>query len=106
MNKQDFDNLAERVLLAICQARPDVTAQHLGQQAIKITDEFVKALNLRHMDQARKKTSLTPEEISLLHEKPHPRVIECIKLVRERTNMNLKECKDLVDKARGELGLL
>jgi ribosomal protein L7/L12 len=106
MTKQEFDNLAERVLVALVQVEAGATAHFVAQHAVKITDEFVKALNRRHMDLAQKTTTLVPEEILLLQAQPHPEVIKCIAAVRTRTNMNLKECKDLVDKCRSELGLL
>jgi ribosomal protein L7/L12 len=105
MTKQEFDAIAERVLLALVPNCPDTTAQFVAQHSIKIADEFVKALNRRHMDLAQKTTTLTPEEILLL-QAPSPEVIKCIKLVRDRTNMSLKDSKDLVDKSRVDLGLL
>jgi ribosomal protein L7/L12 len=100
MNKQEFNSLAERVLLAVVASYPEATAQFYGQQAVKITEEFSKSLSLRHAEQAKKKTSLTPDEIALIRE---GNVIGAVGLVKDRTNMNLKECKDLVDKAKDEI---
>lgn len=102
MTKQEFDNLAERVLLAAVSASPSSTAQFLGQQAVKIADEFVKALNARYTSLAKETNSLMPEEIRLIQD---GNVIGAIRLVRERTGMNLKESKDLVDKIRTNLKL-
>ena len=106
MTKQEFDSLAERVLLTLVAGNPGVFNEvFFAQTAVGVADEFVKALNRRHFDLASTK-GLTPEEVLLLHAKPHPHVIECIKSVRDRTNLSLKEAKDLVDKGRAELGLL
>lgn len=106
MTNQEFNSLAERVLVAAVAANPDVTASFLATHAVKVTNEFVKALSARRLSEASKSKVLLPEEVLLLQDQPHPRVIDCIKSVRDRTGLSLKDAKDLVDKARVELGLL
>jgi ribosomal protein L7/L12 len=105
MIKQEFDELAKKVLLVVAEGHNSATAHFIGRFAVEITESFEKALTARHIDLAKKTTSLTEDEIGLLHATP-PQVIECIKRVRDRTSMDLKSSKDLVDKTRIALGLM
>ena len=98
-----FDELAERILLTLL-GSPNLkpaTNKLVCETAVELADAFLDALAVRQVE-ARNFDGLTGEEIGLLE---NNRVIECIKMVRERTGLNLKESKRKVDKMREQLGL-
>jgi hypothetical protein len=104
MTKDQFDGLAERVLLALISASEQGTSSRsLAQGAVDITDQFLKELNNRYVKLAAETKRLMPEEVNLLRDR---NVIACIKSVRDRTQMNPKDAKDLVDAERARLGLM
>ena len=98
-----FDELAERILLTLL-GSPNLkpaTNKLVCETAVELADAFLDALAVRQVE-VRNFDGLTGEEIGLLE---NNRVIECIKMVRERTGLNLKESKRKVDKMREQLGL-
>ena len=99
MRPADFDALAERILHSILRANtgytPPDNAHMLTDTAIRMADEFLHGLKVRHEDRLGD-GFLTPEERELAR---GGNKIRTIKLVRERTGMMLKDAKDYVDKA-------
>jgi ribosomal protein L7/L12 len=107
VTNEKFEMLARRVFLTmLANPNQDTCNSKLPAEAVALTDMFVNALYQRHIELASKTSTLTPEEIKLLHSKPHPEVIRAIKLVRDRTGLSLVDAKHLVDTARRDLGLL
>ncbi len=104
MTPNEFDNLAERILHSIIRSGQWIASNsdaNLINRSISIADEFAEALIKRRVD-LRDHTELTGEEARLCEDK---NAIKAIKMVRERTGMNIKDAKAFVDKARREMGL-
>ena len=101
MTNQEFDALAERILLARLSCDLPVYPDDFAEFAVKTADAFVTQLNQRREAQ-RTSTKLNPEEVRLLE---NQRIIDAIKSVRVRTGMDLKGSKSFVDRERERLGL-
>ena len=112
MTHQEFDALAERLLHSIIrsgllyQKAVQGAVQHqtvTGAIALSIAmaEQFVAATSHRRAG-LRESAVLLLEEILLIED---GNAIRAIKLVRERTGMNLKGAKLMVDRERERLGL-
>ena len=109
MKAEEFDQLAERILHSLLQTERfdanffgDVEAvRAVGVLSAELADSLLTACRDRH-ERVCNRDGLTGEEVDLLR---NDRIIQCIKSVRERTGMNLKDAKSLVDKIRAQLGL-
>lgn len=101
MTNQEFDALAERILLARLRCSLVAEAEDFAEFAVKTAHSFLVRLNQRR-ERQRIETELTPEEVRLLE---NQQAINAIKSVKERTGLNLKEAKALVDRERAKLGL-
>ena len=97
----EFDELAERILLSMLRS-PFGLAQDPAAVAVELADEFLLACRERHQ-KLKNLDGLTPEEVRLLEQN---QIISCIKSVRERSGMNLKEAKTHVDEMRAQHGFL
>lgn len=95
MKQDDFNNLAERILLAlIASPNPSIKIEVIGTIAVSIADNFVRILESQR--------ELTPAEITLIK---NGNTIGAIKEVRNRTGLCLKEAKEMVDRERRKLGI-
>jgi len=102
-SNREFNALAERILLTMLRGPTQTQDENeqLARSAVDLADAFLHACRQRHED-LRNVDGLTPDEVDLLHANE---VIKCIKSVRERSSLDLKQAKALVDKMREQLGL-
>lgn len=106
MTHQEFDALAETILLSMVHGEASVfdgveDVTYIADHAIQLADALVTKLSERRRARLGG-IELLPEEIRALEDH---RPIETIKMVRERTGMSLKEAKEIVDEARKKLDL-
>jgi len=109
LSDAQFNHLSESVLMKLLdRVDPDFVISidtgpaRIAKRAVEMAAEFEWALRQHYRDKYEV-DGLTAEEVDLLRT---GKVIACIKSVRERSNMNLKDAKTFVDKFRQEMGLL
>ena len=99
-NREEFDALAERILHSLILS-PRSVGRPCAEAAVGMADDFLHELRKRH-EAVRSIDGLTAEEQDALDD---GNVIQCIRLVRERTGAGLKEAKAHVDQMRKQLDL-
>ena len=103
MTIKEFEALAERILHSVIRKNngytPPGNAHMLVDTALAITEDFAEKLRLRR-EEIQQFDGLTAEEVEALRD---GNKIRAIKLVRERTGMNLKDAKQHVDKLEQQM---
>jgi len=106
MTFEDFDALAERILLAMAGKgdgyTPPKNVYMLSDSAIALAEHFSEALHKRRVGLLGD-VDLTSTEVDAIKD---GRIIDAIKFVRNRTGMTLRDSKAHVDEARQKMGSL